>query len=520
MIPSTLDLSVSPLNLDSPEVLLSTLKELRQTVETEGQAIFNQWRGHIQRSEFLSSALNLAQYLALRRHDLRSLQVALTPWGLSSLGRIEGRVMPNLDAVIATLEMICGFKSPEIKRPPIEAFFEGEQLLRQHTEKLFGHTLPHRRVRIMVTLPTEAATDYGLVRDILQRGASCVRINCAHDLPKAWESMIRHVRLAEQEIGVNCRVMMDLAGPKIRTGSVVAPPDKKRVFRGDHILLLGYPSELGSETLSGEAISGSVDYFQTYCTVPEIIELLTVGTPVYIDDGKIRTRVVDSQLPIPNGQSGLLLQVTHAPPKGVKLKPEKGLNFPNTVLPLNPLTEKDLQDLDFVATHADIIGYSFVQKAADIQLLQQELDQRSNGRLAPLAIVAKIETPIAVLNLPELIIHAAGKRSFGVMIARGDLAVEIGYQRLTEIQEEILWLCEAAHVPVIWATQVLENLVKKGAPSRGEMTDAAMAERAECVMLNKGPFIAEAITILDDVLTRMEAHQLKKTPQLRALHSW
>jgi len=122
--------------------------------------------------------------------------------------------------------------------------------------------------------------------------------------------------------------------------------------------------------------------------------------------------------------------------------------------------------------------------------------------------------------LPELIIYAAGKQSFGVMIARGDLAVEIGYQRLTEIQEEILWLCEAAHVPVIWATQVLESLVKDGAPSRGEMTDAAMAERAECVMLNKGEFIVEAITILDDVLTRMEAHQSKKTPQLRALHSW
>jgi pyruvate kinase len=88
------------------------------------------------------------------------------------------------------------------------------------------------------------------------------------------------------------------------------------------------------------------------------------------------------------------------------------------------------------------------------------------------------------------------------------------------MQEEILWLCEAAHIPVIWATQVLENLVKKGTPSRAEMTDAVMAERAECVMLNKGPFIAEAVTILDDVLTRMQAHQSKKTPQLRALRSW
>ena len=146
----------------------------------------------------------------------------------------------------------------------------------------------------------------------------------------------------------------------------------------------------------------------------------------------------------------LLLQVTHASPKGVKLRPEKGLNFPNTILPLSPLTAKDLCDLDFVAIHADIIGYSFVQRAADIELLQQELNRRLGGRLTSPAIVAKIETSIAVCNLPELIIHAAGKQSFGVMIARGDLAVEIGYQQLSEIQEEILWLCEAAHVPVIW----------------------------------------------------------------------
>ena len=164
-------------------------------------------------------------------------------------------------------------------------------------------------------------------------------------------------------------------------------------------------------------------------------------------------------------------------------------------------------------------GYSFVQKAADIELLQKALASRIKKLPIP-AIVAKIETPEAVRNLPELIVQAAGKQSFGVMIARGDLAVEIGYQRMAEMQEEILWLCEAAHVPVIWATQVLESFVKDGIPTRGEMTDAAMAERAECVMLNKGQFVVEAVTILDDVLIRMQAHQLKKTPQLRALHSW
>lgn len=103
------------------------------------------------------------------------------------------------------------------------------------------------------------------------------------------------------------------------------------------------------------------------------------------------------------------------------------------------------------------------------------------------------------------------------MIARGDLAVEAGYERLAEVQEEMLWLCEAAHVPTVWATQVLETLAKKGLPSRAEITDAAMSGRAEAVMLNKGPYIPEAIECLDDILGRMQAHQTKKRALLRLL---
>lgn len=138
-----------------------------------------------------------------------------------------------------------------------------------------------------------------------------------------------------------------------------------------------------------------------------------------------------------------------------------------------------------------------IDKYAVIELLQLELKARLGVNACQPAIVAKIETPEAVKNLPELIVRAAGEQPFGVMIARGDLAVEIGYQRLAEIQEEILWLCQAARVLVIWATQILENLVKKRTPSRAEMTDAAMAERAECVMLNKGAYIAEAVTVYE-----------------------
>lgn len=164
---------------------------------------------------------------------------------------------------------------------------------------------------------------------------------------------------------------------------------------------------------------------------------------------------------------------------------------------------------------ADIVGLSFVQSAEDIDRLSAEL--RARGK-PDMGIVAKIETPAGVRNLPEIIVHGAGRHPFGVMIARGDLAVEIGYDRLAEIQEEILWLCEAAHVPVIWATQVLESMVKQDIPSRAEITDAAMAERAECVMLNKGPYLFNALDILDSVVSRMQQHQLKKTAQFRALH--
>ena len=119
-----------------------------------------------------------------------------------------------------------------------------------------------------------------------------------------------------------------------------------------------------------------------------------------------------------------------------------------------------------------------------------------------------------------MLFAAMGARVAGVMIARGDLAVECGYERLAEGQEEILWACEAAHVPVVWATQVLETLARTGQPSRAEITDAAMGVRAEFVMLNKGPHVREAIRALDDILRRMQLHQSKKRPLLRALKAW
>jgi pyruvate kinase len=161
-----------------------------------------------------------------------------------------------------------------------------------------------------------------------------------------------------------------------------------------------------------------------------------------------------------------------------------------------------------------MVGLSFVNRPEDIYALQAELRRLAAEHLG---IVLKIETRGGFDRLPSLLLAAMHSPSIGVMIARGDLAVECGYERLAEVQEETLWMCEAAHVPVIWATEVLENLAKTGTPSRAEITDAAMGERAECVMLNKGPHLAEAVRVLDDILRRMQAHQNKKRSMLRPL---
>jgi pyruvate kinase len=208
------------------------------------------------------------------------------------------------------------------------------------------------------------------------------------------------------------------------------------------------------------------------------------------------------------------VRITETPPRGGRLRAEKGINLPETDLHISALTEKDLGCLDWVAAHADVVGMSFVQRPADVLQLHAELDRR--GR-PDLGIVLKIETAKGFQRLPELLFAGLRSPPLGVMVARGDLAVEVGYARLAEVQEEILWVCEAAHVPVIWATQVLDSMAKSGVPSRAEVTDAAMGVRAECVMLNKGPFIVETARFLGGVLERMQEHHVKKRSMLRAL---
>jgi pyruvate kinase len=247
------------------------------------------------------------------------------------------------------------------------------------------------------------------------------------------------------------------------------------------------------------------------CTLPEVFSQVKKGERIWFDDGRIGGVIRAASA------DWIEVEITDAREGGEKLREDKGINLPDSELKLPALSEQDLADLAIAAECADMVGLSFAQAPADVDQLRSRLKQLGAGALG---VVLKVETRRGFDNLPQLLLAAMKDRAVGVMIARGDLAVECGYERLAEVQEEILWACEAAHMPVVWATQVLESLARSGRPSRSEITDAAMAERAECVMLNKGPYIVDAMRTLDDILRRMQAHQSKKRPLLRALKSW
>jgi pyruvate kinase len=279
---------------------------------------------------------------------------------------------------------------------------------------------------------------------------------------------------------------------------LLKPGDTLILCRGS---MLGRPAR---RRRTGELIAPA----EIGVSLPQILDHAEAGEPVWFDDGKIGgvIRAVNSE--------SATVEITQARPEGERLGAEKGINLPETRMDIAALTADDLEALKFIVKQADLVGYSFVRTKTDVRQLLERLDELGGQHLG---LILKIETRKGFDNLPELILAAMRTRSLGIMIARGDLAVECGYQRLAEVQEEILWICEAAHVPVIWATQVLETLAKKGTPLRSEITDAAMGERAECVMLNKGPYAVTTVSVLADILKRMQAHQEKKSSRLRQL---
>jgi len=267
-------------------------------------------------------------------------------------------------------------------------------------------------------------------------------------------------------------------------------------LEGDVLLRVGDRLWLTSSDpgQQGGGIPGAIN-----CTVPEVLADLKVGERVLFDEGRI-AGVIQEVCP-----GAVEVEITQARPKGNRLRADKGINFPDSRLTIPALTTRDRTDLAFAAAHADIVSYSFVSRSADIEALQQEL--QGHGR-EDLSVVLKIETRRAFLNLPRLLLTAMrDPRPLGVMIARGDLAIECGWEELAEIQEEILRICAAAHIPCIWATQVLDEMARHGMPTRAEITDAAMGARAEAVMLNKGPNLTATVRTLCAIVARFHPRQ-------------
>ena len=576
-------------------------------------------------------ARNLIHYLALRQRDLRELQGRLSQLGLSSLGRTESCVLGGVLEVSERVHEALALRDRDGAREELAritaarehglAWDAARACLHAHSLELFGARPPDRHIYIMVTAPSAKEADRAWMTKLLLAGMNVLRINCAHEGEVEWQSMIEALHSARTETGLACRVLMDLAGPKIRTGKIkrsariatwkptrdeigqptaparvvirresaphnaeapamlwIADREFERLREGDEIRFRDardkkrslYIERLGEQELVAtanerayvlgaadaqirrkekhkddvslrvaEAAEAAIDVRQgdslrltrediagkpprrddegkverpgvISCTLPAALDHLKVGHRVLFDDGKIHAQVESAE----EGGAEFVLRVVRTHKAASKLRGEKGINLPDSQLTVPGLTDDDRRALTFVVQHADAVSMSFVRTTEDVQALHLEL-----GRLGrpDLGVVLKIETREGFENLPRLLLEGLKGQALGVMIARGDLAVEVGFERVAELQEEMLWLCEAAHVPVIWATQVLDGLARDGFPSRAEVTDASASVAAECVMLNKGPFVDEAVKVLAEILRRMEKHRYKKRSLFRKL---
>ncbi|SFE93986.1 pyruvate kinase [Sunxiuqinia elliptica] len=569
---------------------------------------------------YAKSAKNLIHYLAFRNFDVDHLQNKLRELSLPSLSNIESHVVHSLLNIKTIINHLQGKQVVE-KIPGVLTIPQSKSLLTKNTKMLLGSKSKNRRTRIMVTLPGIAAKHPQFIKRLLKLGMNSSRINCAHDNPEVWEKMIEQVKNACPAKQRKCKIMMDLAGPKLRTGQMqpgpqvvhikpkrnalgrvtkpaqvwLAPPGinppeglvkailpineeyfeqlkksdilsfedtrgKKREIIIDNkldegriglsydsafvetgavltlqkeqkgntinlkvgellpveeaiILHPGDPLILHKNPRNGEPASYSsrgklVRPAHISCTLPEVFKDVKVGNPIFFDDGKIEGIIKKAHA------EELHIEIIHAKTNGTRLRSDKGINLPESDLKIRGLTNKDREDLRFVCKHADAVNLSFVNDQQDVQDLLdvfQSLNQQ-------VGIILKIETQKGFKNLPSILLKAMQTYPIGVMIARGDLAIETGWKNFASIQEEILRICEAAHIPDIWATQVLESLAKKGVPTRSEITDAAMAQRAECVMLNKGAYIEKAVKMLDRILQRMQHFNKKKETLLPRLN--
>ncbi|KAI3458024.1 hypothetical protein Pfo_014687 [Paulownia fortunei] len=615
----TADLQPNVAKLGNQESILDKLKAVHLHILAMEQ--WNASRLKMCHRNYSASATNVLHYLALKSLDIEQIKEELSSIGLLSLETVNTHVLSSLSACMQMLvssrsDSLLGIKiSSEVL--PVHKSLGNQKLdlgmtalmkrASSNRDLLLGTLQGQKMVHIMVTVGQEAVENDTHITDLINSGTTTFRINCAHGNPEIWSKIIRTVKRCSRLLEKPCRILMDLAGPKLRTGRMkdgpcvvkispkrnafgsiihaaqvwltsrgAGPPpphlspdvilqvdgqeflnklevddsvrfsdargkrrtltilSKYPVFSGAgfmaecsntayaesgtalYIKEKGRKSSVGfvvdvppaeqfvrlrvgdlliiSRDSSDEDTSpcSAVGSHKITCPSGYLFDSVKPGDPIAFDDGKIWGVIKGTSI------SEVVVTITHAGLKGTKLGSEKSINIPESDIRYEGLTSKDLMDLDFVAAHADMVGISFVRDAHDIVVLHQELAKR---KILKLGIVLKIETKGGVEKLPLLILEAMkSPNPLGVMIARGDLAVECGWEKLADIQEEIISICSAAHVPVIWATQVLESLVKTGVPTRAEITDAANGRRTSCVMLNKGKHVVKAVSILDTIL--------------------
>ncbi len=329
-----------------------------------------------------------------------------------------------------------------------------------------------KSVKIVATLGP-ASSSREVIRELALAGVDVFRLNMSHGTQADQAARYELIREIEYELERPIGVLADLQGPKIRCG----------VFaNGPHDLPVGATFTLDSDDAPGSASRVRLPH-------PEILDTLKEGATVLVNDGKIRLRVTGTR----DGAVDTVVEV------GGAISDRKGINLPDVTLPLTALTEKDIKDLEFACElGVDWIALSFVQRAEDVEEAKQRIDGRAG-------VMVKVEKPAAVNNFDAIL-----EATDAVMVARGDLGVEMQVSELPPIQKKLINACRAVGKPVIVATQMLESMITSPVPTRAEVSDVAGAiyDGADAVMLSAesaaGDFPIEAVKTMDQVARRVE----------------
>ncbi|MFN5784490.1 MAG: pyruvate kinase [Flavobacteriia bacterium] len=333
-----------------------------------------------------------------------------------------------------------------------------------------------KKTKIVATLGP-ASSDKEVLRQMFLAGLNVCRLNFSHGAYEDHATVVQTIRELNDETGLNVAILADLQGPKIRTNEM--ENNGVELINGNEVLIV-------TEKVLGTAEKFSINYAQLPADVKP-------GERILLDDGKLALEVVRT-----DGKAEIVAKVIH----GGILSSTKGVNFPNTRISMPSLTEKDLEDLHFALDQdVDWIGLSFVRSARDII----ELKHIIYNRKCKAKVIAKIEKPEAIDEIDEII-----KESDGLMVARGDLGVEIPYQNVPIIQKMLINKCILQAKPIIVATQMMESMISNITPTRAEVNDVANAvlDGADAVMLSGetsvGKFPVEVIKTMSNIVMEME----------------